>query len=219
MIRYMRIVLASASVELRQQSFAILVSASIWPLEVSVVAMYMLRHRVGFDATAVVVGSTLMGQFSIVVFAGIEALTRERSLGNLEFLEAAPAPLSAVVSGKIVSGLAFVVPSAAVSYAVAAWMFGYSVPIRDPRLLIVAVPIALFALWCFGMLLAPISLMWPSAASIIPGLEYPLYIFSGFLFPITLLPNWLRYAAYGLTTYWAASALHRTSWQGAAVEP
>ncbi|MBI5565728.1 MAG: ABC transporter permease, partial [Chloroflexi bacterium] len=47
------------------------------------------------------------------------------------------------------------------------------------------------------------------------GLEYPVYILCGFLFPIALLPGWTTPVSYLLAPYWAARALHATSSGGA----
>ena len=49
-------------------------------------------------------------------------------------------------------------------------------------------------------------------------MEFPIYILSGFLFPIALLPGWTTPASYLLTPYWAARALHGTSSGNASIE-
>jgi ABC-2 type transport system permease protein len=43
------------------------------------------------------------------------------------------------------------------------------------------------------------------------GLEWPVYLLGGFLFPIALLPGWTTPISYLLPPYWAAVALHGTS--------
>lgn len=43
------------------------------------------------------------------------------------------------------------------------------------------------------------------------GLQYPIYVLGGFLFPVALLPEGLRAVSYLLPPYWAAAALHGTS--------
>jgi ABC-2 type transport system permease protein len=48
-------------------------------------------------------------------------------------------------------------------------------------------------------------------------MEFPVYILSGFLFPIALLPGWTTPLSYLLAPYWAARALHGTTSAGSSV--
>jgi ABC-2 type transport system permease protein len=40
-------------------------------------------------------------------------------------------------------------------------------------------------------------------------LDYPMWIFAGFLFPVALLPGWTTPLSFALAPYWLADALHR----------
>ena len=42
-------------------------------------------------------------------------------------------------------------------------------------------------------------------------MEYPIYILCGFLFPVLLLPGWLRPVSYALPPYWAVRSLQGAS--------
>jgi len=64
---------------------------------------------------------------------------------------------------------------------------------------------------CFGLVIAPIFLMNPQVRHWQNAMEFPIYMLSGFLFPIALLPGWTTPLSYLLTPYWAARALHGTS--------
>jgi ABC-2 type transport system permease protein len=78
--------------------------------------------------------------------------------------------------------------------------------------------LSVFAFISFGLTIAPIFVMYRSVQQWQNAMEFPVYIFAGFLFPIALLPGWTTPISYVLPPYWAAIALHGTSTQGAPIE-
>ena len=76
----------------------------------------------------------------------------------------------------------------------------------------------IFAFISFGLLIAPIFVMNPAVHNWQNGIEFPVYILCGFLFPIALLPGWTTPISYILPPYWAAVALHGTSSGNAPLE-
>jgi ABC-2 type transport system permease protein len=97
------------------------------------------------------------------------------------------------------------------SYALAAFLFGYSLTLTQPLLFFVTLLISMFAFICFGLTIAPIFIMYRSVQQWENAMEFPVYIICGFLFPIALLPQWTTPISYLLPPYWAALALHGTS--------
>lgn len=78
--------------------------------------------------------------------------------------------------------------------------------------------LSVFAFISFGLTIAPIFVMYRSVQQWQNAMEFPVYIFAGFLFPIALLPGWTTPISYVLPPYWAAIALHGTSTQNTPVE-
>jgi len=126
-------------------------------------------------------------------------------------MAASPAPLVVVFGGKMLGNLAISLGAMLLSYSIGAWLFGYSLAIHDPLGFGVSALLALFSLWSMGMLFVPLPLVSPAVSQFLTGLEYPVYILCGFLFPVLLLPIWLLPVSYALPPYWAALALHGTS--------
>ena len=160
--------------------------------------MYMLHHQPQFDPVYVVVGSALTGIWSVVLFDGSWAINSERFQGTLELLVGAPSSLYAVIAGKLAGGMAFSVTSMALSYAVGAWLFGYSIVVRDVPAFAVAFVLALIAIGALGVLIAPLGILARSLRQFLTVLEHPVYILGGFLFPVLLLPGWLLPISYAL---------------------
>jgi ABC-2 type transport system permease protein len=181
------------------------------PLMVAIASIYMLRHRPDFEAIYVVVGTALTGLWSQTLLFGTGAINGDRMAGLLSYFEAAPASFFAVVSGRTLGYLGFSITSAVVGYAVAVGLFGYSLSVAHPPQFAVSVVLTVASLWSVGMLLAPVTLRWVSVGMLMGGLEYPLYIFCAFLFPLSILPGWLHPVSYALPPYWGAVALHASS--------
>ena len=99
MIFYARVFLLSAKVQLLEVTASIfmLFVALLQPFFIAITAIFMLRGQPGFDPVYVVVGSGLSGLFSTALFTGSNAASRERYQGNLELLEASPAPFMVVM--------------------------------------------------------------------------------------------------------------------------
>lgn len=183
----------------------------IQPLIIALLAMYVLRERGGDYAIFVVVGSGLTGLWSSLLFVSGGSITQERWTGTLEALVGVPTPLSVIVFGK---NLAFVTQSfgsMVLAYILASLLFGFPLQVASPGLFAISAGLTVVAFVSFGMVLATLFVMNPDIRRWVNGLEYPIYILCGFLFPITLLPNWSTPLSYLLAPYWSAQALHTTS--------
>jgi ABC-2 type transport system permease protein len=206
----LRVAWIAADVQFREVAVNnfLLFGALVQPFFIAVTTMLMLRHRPDFDPMYVVVGAGLSGLWSTILFAGSGAITHERWMGTLELLVASPTSLVLIFGGKLLGTLAFSLVSLVLSYAVGAWLFGYSLVIADPGGLAISLLFALAALWVMGMLFAPLAIYWRPVGQFLGVLEYPIFSLSGFLFPILLLPGWTVPVSDVLPPYWAAVAMH-----------
>ena len=189
----------------------ILFGVIVQPLIIAILALYMLGDRGDDVAIFVVIGSGLSGLWTNVVFSSGNSITAERWTGTLEHLVATPTPLHIIVFGK---NLAFVVQSLSsmiASYTLASIIFGYPLSVESPLLFIISILLTVFSFVCFGLMLAPLFVINPDIQRWQNGLEFPIFILAGFLFPIALLPFWTTPLSYILSPYWAAQALHSTS--------
>jgi ABC-2 type transport system permease protein len=189
----------------------ILFGVIVQPLMIAILALYMLGERGDEVAIFVVIGSGLSGLWTNVVFSSGNSITQERWTGTLEHLVGIPTPLHVIVFGK---NLAFVVQSLlsmVASYALASVIFGYPLTVESPLSFFLSILLAVLSFVSFGLMLAPLFVINPDVQRWQNGLEYPVFILAGFLFPIALLPFWTTPVSYILSPYWAAQALHITS--------
>ena len=83
----------------------------------------------------------------------------------------------------------------------------------------VAAPAAILGLGMFGLLLASTFVLLPNANAIDNTLEYPIWLVSGMLVPITVLPGWTGPIGAVLPTTWAARAVRESVTGGGPVWP
>lgn len=212
-MRGARIVVAAAGVQLRLLAvdLFLLFTSVLQTFFIAMTVMLMLRGRPDFEPIYVVVGAGLAGVWSTALFTGNWGIARERGSGTLELLVGSPAPLILVLSGKMLGSMVLSLASMVTSYVIGAYLFGYDITIRHPVEFALSFVLAAGAFWSIGVLLAPIAVLSRKANRFVSILEYPVYTLAGFVFPVLLLPSWLRPLSGVLPPYWAAVALHGTS--------
>lgn len=221
MIRWrLRAMLAAAEMNLRQNVFDLFIvfTVLIQPLVIATLALWMLGESGAEAVVFVVVGSGMTGLWSSLLFVSGNSLNVERWTGTLEMIVGQPTPIEWVVFGKNLANVAQSLGSMIIAYTLASLLFGYRIEILHPLLFIASLALAILAFVSFGLVISPVFLMNPGVQGWQNAMEFPVYILSGFLFPIALLPGWTTPVSYLLPPYWAARALHGASSGGAAVE-
>lgn len=220
LLRYWRTILIVAEMTIRQQmmDMFILFTILFQPIIIAVLALWMLMDKGTDYAMFVVVGSGLTGLWSSLLFVSGNSINAERWSGTLESLVAIPTPFEVIIFGKNLANVIQSLISMFTGYLLAAFLFGYSLNVQQPLLFVASIFFTIIAFICFGLVIAPIFVMNPGVRHWQNAMEFPVYVLSGFLFPIALLPGWTTPISYILPPYWAAVALHGTSTEGAPIE-
>jgi ABC-2 type transport system permease protein len=190
----------------------------IQPLIIAVMGLYMLKDKGADIGIFVIVGSGLTGLWSGLLFISGNSINVERWIGTIENLVAVPTPFEIIIYGKNIANVLQSLVSMVAGYILAALFFDYSLTINQPLPFIISLLLTVLAFISFGLLIAPLFIMNPAVQQWQNGIEFPVYILCGFLFPIALLPGWTTPISYILPPYWAAVALHGTSSGNAPME-
>ncbi len=214
---YARVIVTAAEMAMKMAAADgfIVFGVLFQPLIIALLGMWMLQGRGGDYAIFVVVGSGMTGLWSSLLFVSGNSITQERWVGTLEMLVGMPTPIQVVVFGKNLANVIQSLLSMVVSYLLVAIFFGYSLAIAQPVLFCISLIFTVISFVCFGLVIAPVFVLNPDVQRWQNGLEFPVYILGGFLFPIALLPPLITPLSYLLAPYWAARALHATSSGGA----
>ena len=218
LLKYWRTILIVAEMTIRQQLMDgfIIFTVLFQPIIIALLALWMLKGKGPDYAIFVVVGSGLTGLWSSLLFISGNSINSERWSGTLEPLVAIPTPFEVVIFGKNLANVLQSLLSMVLGYFVAAFLFGYDLSIAQPLYFVISLLLSVFAFISFGLIIAPVFVMNPGVRAWQNAMEFPVYVLSGFLFPIALLPGWTTPISYLLPPYWAAAALHGATTVGTA---
>jgi ABC-2 type transport system permease protein len=208
--RVLRAVLVGWATHTKNQArsgFFILISV-LQPLIFATIAFYLWKAgaRPG-TLLYVALGAGLMGIWSSTLFGSGGAITWQRYLGTLEMLVAAPLPFVVVFIPLTLStsttGLAAVVSTLL-------WgrlLFGMSLTLVHPLLFAIALPSAVLCLGLLGLVLASTFVLYRNANALSNLLEYPVWLVTGLLVPVSLLPAFVTPLSWVLGPTWGVKAI------------
>ncbi|WP_248964057.1 ABC transporter permease [Sphaerisporangium perillae] len=209
-----RVVIVGALLHVKQLSrspFEI-ATAFIVPLVQATLAVYLFRA--GTEPHLLLeaaVGAGLMGVWSSVLFGSGGAIQNQRWQGTLEMLMIAPRPavltLLPVTLANAVTGTYAMLGTLAWGWA----LYGITPDFRDPLGFVAAAAGCVAGLGMFGLLLAATFVLLRNANALTNTLEYPIWLVSGMLVPISALPGWTGPIAAVLPTTWGARAVREAA--------
>jgi ABC-2 type transport system permease protein len=186
----------------------------LWPLFFATTAFLMYGAGDERALVSAAVGASVMGIWSSTSTAGAQAIQRERWQGTLELLAAAPTPFPVTI---IPITLAMSTVGLYSMVATAVWgrlLFGISIDVAHPWLLLLAVVITVVAIGMFGFLFSVTVVRLRSAWTLGNMLEYPIWLICGFLVPLSLLPSWVHPIAWVLAPTWGVRAIREATLGG-----
>jgi len=195
-------------------SFYILTSV-LQPIIFASVAYFM------FEAGAregtllyVALGAGMMGIWSSTLFGSGGAIQWQRWQGVLEYSIAVPPPLLLVI-------VPLTIATASIGlYSLTAtlfwgWLF-FDVPldVAHPIAFVVALPAAVLGLGLLGLVLASTFVLYRNANALSNLLEFPVWLVTGLLVSLSLLPGWVAPLSWVLAPTWGINALREAAISG-----
>lgn len=183
----------------------------LWPLFFATVAFLVYRiHADDRTLLFAAVGASVMGVWSSVSTSGSNVVQRERRQGTLELLVAAPVPMPLVLLPVTVAMATIGLVSMAVTLLWGRFVFGIDVHVVHPWLFLLSLPVTVVSVGAVGFLLSVTVVRFRSAWAMGSALELPVWLVSGFLVPLSVLPGWVRPLSWLLAPTWGVRAI-RTS--------
>jgi ABC-2 type transport system permease protein len=159
----------------------------------------------------VAIGAGMMGIWSAVLFGSGGAIAWQRWQGTLEYSIAVPPPFILVVL-PITIATASVGLYSLTSTLLWGWLF-FDLPFElvHPGWFVVALPVSVLALGLLGLVLAATFVLYRHANALSNLLEYPIWLVTGLLTGLALLPGWTRPLSWILAPTWGVKALRESA--------
>jgi len=153
-----------------------------------------------------VIASAGMAMLFALIFNGGEILDGERRRGTLGNLFLAPIPRYVWLGGFQAFALIEAIVNASIAVAAGAWLFDVELAINVPALM-VTIALLAAALWGLSLVLGAFGIVVRNA-NFLSNLVFPfLTLFAGTMYPVSLMPDWIRLPARALPFSYGIEAL------------
>jgi ABC-2 type transport system permease protein len=187
----------------------------IWPILYASIAYYLLNAK---DDPKLLLsaslGASVMLMWSMVVISSSGALEQQRWQGTLELVVAAPTPLAGVIGPICVAGALVGAYAIGATLLWGAVLFDVPVSIEQPLAFAVAIPVCALAIGMLGLIMAATFVLYRAAFHLGIATQYPVWIVTGLIIPLSFLPSFVRPISWLLAPTWGFRAIQEAALGG-----
>jgi ABC-2 type transport system permease protein len=156
----------------------------------------------------------LMGIWSSTLFGSGGVITFMRWQGTLEPVVAAPPPFILVLFPMALATSTIGLYSLTATLLWGRVVFGIPLHFAHPLSLALAIPVTVLAFGALGLVLASTFILYRNANALSNMLEFPVWLVTGALVSISLLPGWVRPLSWALSPTWGFRAVRSAAFGG-----
>lgn len=182
------------------------------PAVFSIIGM-LLSHAAGNalpDLVYSVIGGGIMGMWSGIVFTSTYDIAADRVNGVLELIVGSPTSLADVEAIRTLTNVLAGLGSLLLAFLAAITIFSYDLSDINFWGIAISLLLLLFAMWCAGVFLANFLAWSRISSTFVEYLEMPIAILCGFMYPLRVLPEWMRGISTLLPIRWALEAMNES---------
>jgi ABC-2 type transport system permease protein len=190
-------------------------TTAIQPVIFATMAFYMFKagQRPGTLLYAAL-GAGLMGIWSSTLFGSGGAIQWQRWQGTLEPIVTAPAPFVLVLVPLTVATSTIGIYSLTATLLWGRFAFGIPIEVVHPWLFALSIPVTVLSLGLLGLVLGSTFVLYRHANALSNLLEYPIWLVTGLLVPLSLLPGWASPIGWALAPTWGMHAVRESALGG-----
>ena len=172
---------------------------------VNTVLIYEMFKNSGQEnfTTYVILGAGLMGLWACICFSSAGDINRERYSGTLSLIFATPADFSTIIFGKILGNTILSLATLALSFLTAKILYNAPFQIASPGYLLLSLLATVVCFITISTVIAYLLTLSRKTQLYMNCIEIPIILACGFVFPVEVLPAWVRPISYALSPTWA----------------
>lgn len=184
-----------------------IIPSIIAPFLFTAVMLMMYPDKSDSIVLQAILGGGVLGMWGNTLFASSFTLSYDRMNGTMENIIMSPTDLYDVILGRSIWNTFIGLLNMLLVFIFAELVFFTPVTFADPLAFILVLLLTLFSLASIGMLFS-ITFVFSRRSYILTSvLEYPIYILSGAVVPINMLPEWTNPISMILAPSWGVEAL------------
>lgn len=184
----------------------------LWPIVYASISYYLLDGkddpRLLLSAS---LGAAVMLMWSMVVIGSSGALEQQRWLGTLELIVGAPVPLAIVMAPISVASGAVGMYALVATLTWGTLLFDVPLAIEMPLAFAVAVPLCVLAIGMLGLVMTATFVLYRAAFHLGIAMQYPVWIATGVLVPLSVLPGFVGSVSWFLAPTWGFRAIQESA--------
>lgn len=155
----------------------------------------------------VLFGSGIVSFWSSICFSSASDIQRERWMGTLETIFVAPSGFKNILLGKVIGNTFWGLISMVISSLFVIIVFKKPLLIASPALLIVGFIMMTLSFIAIALSMAGLFTLSRNSRVLMNCLEHPVYLLCGIVFPLEIIPMYIRPISYLLSPTWAVKVL------------
>ena len=159
-------------------------------------------------------GATVMGIWSITTVGAADAIQRQRWAGVLELLVAAPTPFWAVLLPITIATSTIGIYALVSTLLWGRFLFGIPLHLEQPLIFALSIPPTIVSIGLLGFVMASVVVRFRAGWAVGNMFEYPVWLVTGLLIPVALLPGWAEPISWVLAPTWGMRALKDAAFTG-----
>jgi ABC-2 type transport system permease protein len=188
-----------------------IIPSLVAPFTFSVVTLMLFPNKSSSLVLYAVLGGGILGMWSNSLRASGFSVNYDRMVGTLEPIMMTPTPLMEVVAGRAIWNSLLGLINAFLVFIIAELVFQTNVGLSDPLAFFLALVLTLLSLSAIGLALSAFFVFTRASSVLMQVLELPIYVVSGAMVPLSILPSWTWPIAYALPPSWGVDALQVSS--------
>nr|WP_279288985.1 ABC transporter permease [Anaerosolibacter carboniphilus] len=147
----------------------------------------------------VFLGTAVTSMWTSISFSSAGDIDRERFMGALEVIFSAPTKFRIIMLGKVMGNTILGIFSMVISFLVVNLLFNVKFTMVHPVLFTISLLVGVVSFAAIAMLLSGLLAISRNTRVLMNCIDYPIFILCGTLFPVELLPSWVKPISYILS--------------------